>query len=185
VTAGLFGAGVTTHVLLVAGLRNPTARRRYLAAQELLIDDGHREFYETLLELLRCARIGRERVERHLDALNEAFDAAMAVATAPFCFALDIADTACPTAIDGSRELIAAGRYREAVFWLVQPSHGVRRCWPWTRRRGCETGSPSANGGRSATRGSPRPPTFRDGAPKSRRRRLVSFRWRRDHCRAP
>jgi hypothetical protein len=59
VTAWLFGAGVTTHVPLVAGLRNPTVRRRYLAARELLADDGRPEFYETLLELLGCAWMGR------------------------------------------------------------------------------------------------------------------------------
>jgi hypothetical protein len=51
VTAWLFATGVTTHVLLVAGLRNPTVRRRYVAARELLVDYGHLDFYETLLEV--------------------------------------------------------------------------------------------------------------------------------------
>ena len=35
VTAWLFATGVTTHVLLVAGLKNPTVRLRYAAAREL------------------------------------------------------------------------------------------------------------------------------------------------------
>lgn len=36
VMSWLFPAGVTTHVLLTAGLRNPTVRLRYLAARTLL-----------------------------------------------------------------------------------------------------------------------------------------------------
>ena len=119
VTAWLFATGVTTHVLLVAGLRNPTVRRRYLTVRELLADYGRLEIYESLLELLGCARIGPARVEQHLDALTGAFDAAAAVSTTPFFFATDISQLARPIAIDGSRELIARGDHREAVFWLV------------------------------------------------------------------
>lgn len=115
----LFGAGVTAHVLLVAGLKNPTVRRRYVAARELLAEYGHEEFHETLLELLGCERISRARVEHHLDALAEAFDAAKAVIRTPFFFASDISDTARPIAIDGSREMIDGGWHREAVFWIA------------------------------------------------------------------
>jgi hypothetical protein len=119
VTAWLFATGVTTHVLLVAGLRNPTVRRRYLAARELLADYGRLDFYETLLELLGCAQMSRARVEHHLAALADAFDAAKAVITTAFFFASDISDAARPIAIDGSQELIARGFHREAVFWMV------------------------------------------------------------------
>ena len=119
VVAWLFPAGITTHVLLLAGLQNPTVRRRYVAARDLLADYGHPEFYETLLELLGCARISRARVEHHLAALADAFDAAKAVVKTPFFFASDISDVARPIAIDGSRELIVRGDHREAVFWLV------------------------------------------------------------------
>jgi hypothetical protein len=119
VTAWLFAAGVTTHVLLVAGLRNPTVRRRYLAARELLADDGRLDAYETLLELLGCAGMSRAHVEYHLAALADAFDAAKTVIKTPFFFASDMSDLARPIAIDGSRELIARGFHREAVFWLV------------------------------------------------------------------
>ncbi|MFE2426095.1 hypothetical protein ACFXJ5_04965 [Streptomyces sp. NPDC059373] len=38
VLAWLFPTGVTTHVVLVAALRNPTVRLRYLAAREVLTD---------------------------------------------------------------------------------------------------------------------------------------------------
>lgn len=119
VTAWLFAAGVTTHVLLVAGLKNPTVRRRYVAAQELLADSGHLDFYESLLELLGCAHMRRARAEDHLAALANAFDAAKAAVGTPFFFASDISDVARPIAIDGSRELIAGGDHRDAVFWMV------------------------------------------------------------------
>ena len=115
----LFGTGVTTHVLLVAGLKNPTVRTRYLAARELLADYGYSDFYPSLLELLGCERMSPVRVEEHLAALAEAFDAAKAVIKTPFFFAADISDLARPVAIDGSRELIQRGYHREAIFWMA------------------------------------------------------------------
>ena len=114
----LFATGLTTHVLLVAGLRNPTVRRRYVAARELLAEYGRLDFYGALLEMLGCARMSRARVEPHLAALADVFDAAAAVVKTPF-FASDISAVARPIAIDGSRELIARGDHREAVFWMV------------------------------------------------------------------
>jgi hypothetical protein len=119
VTGWLFAAGVTTHVLLVAGMRNPTVRRRYVAARELLADYGRLDFHEELLELLGCRHMSRERALQHLAALAELFDAASEVIATPFPFATDLSQSARPIAIDGSRELIAAGLQREAVFWLV------------------------------------------------------------------
>jgi hypothetical protein len=119
VTAWLFAAGVTTHVLLVAGLKNPTVRRRYLAARELLADYGHLDFYETFLEMLGCAEMSRARVEHHLAALTDVFDVAKALVKTPFFFASDISDIARPIAIDGSWELIERGYHREAIFWMV------------------------------------------------------------------
>lgn len=119
VTAWLFAAGVMTHVLLVAGLKNPTVRQRYVAARELLADYGHLDFYETLLEILGGERMSRKLVEHHLAALTDVFDAARAVVRTPFFFASDISDIARPIAIGGSRELIEGGHHREAIFWMV------------------------------------------------------------------
>ena len=115
----LFPTGVLTHVLLVAGLRNPTVRRRYAAARELLAELGRMSFYEPLLALLGCAQMTSMSVERHLDALAPAFDAAREVIRTPVPFASDISAAARPIAIDGSRMLIHGGLHREAVFWLV------------------------------------------------------------------
>jgi hypothetical protein len=119
VTAWLFPTGVTTHVLLTAGLRNPTVRLRYPAARELLIAYGHPEFYEELLALLGCADMPRSCVEHHLAVMTAAFDATVPVARTPVFFASDITAAARPVAVDGGRRLIANGLHREAVFWIV------------------------------------------------------------------
>jgi hypothetical protein len=77
----LFPTGVTTHVLLTAGLRNPTVRLRYLAARGA-----------AGAARLRPAEQGR--VEQHLAAMTAVFDRAAAVATKPFPFASDITPAA-------------------------------------------------------------------------------------------
>ncbi|WNB92353.1 hypothetical protein [Bacillus sp. NEB1478] len=119
VTNWMFPAGVTTHVLLVAALRNPTIRLRYLAAREVLMEYGYEDVYAKLLHLLGCADMSAERVEEHLDALERTFDAAAAVAKTPFFFSSDITAEARSIAIDGSREQIRNGNHREVVFWIV------------------------------------------------------------------
>ena len=117
--ACLFGAGVTTHVLLVASLRNPTVRTRYVAVRELLADYDQLEFHETLLELLGAARISRERVGQHLDRLMDIFHVAKKAIKTPFPFAPDISELARPIAIDGSLETMERGYHREAMFWIA------------------------------------------------------------------
>lgn len=119
VLAWLFPTGVTTHVLLVAGLKNPTVRKRYVAVRELLAEYGHLDFYDVLLEMLGCATMSRARVEYHLTVLARIFDVAKTVVKTPFPFASDISDVARPLAIDGTRDLIEHGYHREAVFWIV------------------------------------------------------------------
>ncbi len=103
--ACLFAAGITAHILLVAGLRNPTVRARYVAVRELLADYGHVEFHEALLELLGSARISRERVSQHLAPLTEIFDAARRAIRTPFPFATDISDSGRRIAINDGFEL--------------------------------------------------------------------------------
>ncbi|HEU5088911.1 MAG TPA: hypothetical protein VFT99_15760, partial [Roseiflexaceae bacterium] len=114
VSGWLFGTGCTTHVVLVAALRNPTVRQRYLAARVLLAEYGNLALYERLLELLGCAGLSRHDVERHMPALAAAFDAAPAVLRTPIFFAADLSADARPVAIDGSRALIEHGNHLEA-----------------------------------------------------------------------
>ncbi|MFC0329073.1 hypothetical protein ACFOLF_29055 [Paenibacillus sepulcri] len=119
VTSWLFPTGITTHVLLVAALRNPTVRLRYLAARGVLEEYGHSGLYAELMELLGCARLTPGRIEHHITELARTFDAAAAAAKIPFFFSTDITAAARPIAIDGSRELVRAGNHREAVFWIA------------------------------------------------------------------
>jgi len=114
----LFAAGITTHVLLVAGLKNPTVRARYVAARELLDEYGHVEFHETMLELLGSAGISPGRVNQHIATLTEIFDAAKRAIKTPVPFVSDLSDSARPIAIDGGLELIGRGYHREAMFWV-------------------------------------------------------------------
>jgi hypothetical protein len=119
VTAWLFPTGITTHVLLLAALHNPTVRRRYFAVREVLLQYGHSDFYQKLLALLGCTHLTPQRVEKHLDELAKTFDAAVAVARTSFPFSTDISALSRPIAIDGSRELIKSGYHHEAIFWIV------------------------------------------------------------------
>src|SRR5262245_15928633 len=119
VTGWLFAAGGTAHLPLVAALRNPTVRLRYLAAREVLAGYCLGAHYRPLLELLGCADLSRRTVARQLDDLARTFDATAAVARTPFHFSSDLTPAARHIAIDGSRQLIERGDHREAVFWIV------------------------------------------------------------------
>jgi len=118
-TTVLFAAGVTTHVLLVAGLRNPTVRRRYVTVRELLAAHNLLHVHEQLLELLGCRTLTPARAAGHLEAVAVLFDATAPVVATWFPFAADIAPDARSVAIDGSRELIERGLHREAMFWIA------------------------------------------------------------------
>jgi hypothetical protein len=117
VMAWLFAAGVTTHVLLVAALKNPTVRLRFSSGGAR----GARSAltHPKLLGLLGCEEMTPERVAHHVDALSQSFDAAASVAKTAFPFSSDITPVARPIAIDGSRKLIESGDHREAVFWMA------------------------------------------------------------------
>ncbi|MCZ8521939.1 MULTISPECIES: hypothetical protein [Paenibacillus] len=119
VTSWLFPTGVTTHVLLVAALRNPTIRLRYLAVRDVLTDYGRSAFYTELLGLLGCLHFTPQRTEHHLAELARTFDATASAAKTPFPFSSDITAPARSIAIGGSLELIRSGSHREAIFWIA------------------------------------------------------------------
>jgi predicted outer membrane protein len=119
VMAMWFAAGVVAHLPLVAALRNPTVRRRFIDVRSVLSDAGRDDLYAELLALLGCSTMKAERARHHLKMLERAFDAAAAVVATPFAFAGDITPAARTIAIDGTRAMIEAGFAREAMFWLV------------------------------------------------------------------
>ncbi|WP_393062163.1 hypothetical protein [Streptomyces sp. LN549] len=119
VPAWMFPTGVTTHVLLVAALRNPTVRLRYRAARDVLTTYGQPELYPELLALLGCADVSARQVRHHVAELTRTFDATVPVARTPFFFSSDLTEQARPIAVGGSLELLDRGEHREAVFWIV------------------------------------------------------------------
>ena len=119
VTTWSFGASLTTYVLLLAGLKPPTVRKRYLAARHLLAEHGRLDFYEELLHTAGIAHMDAARVEHHLGSLTATFDAAKTRSKTPYRFASDISDRCRPIAIDGSRALIEEGFPREALFYMI------------------------------------------------------------------
>lgn len=119
VTQWLFPTSITTLLILVAALRNPTVRLRYLAAREVLTEHGDLALYEELLHQLGCKDLTREQAQRHLDGLARTFDAAAAASRTPFLFSSDITPLARPIAIHASRQLIEQGNHRETVFWTL------------------------------------------------------------------
>jgi hypothetical protein len=119
VTAWFFAGGVVTHMLLVAGLKNPTVRKRYVAARSLLREYDRLDRFDELLALIGCARLSRAEVEAMLDRLAILFDTAKTLPANGLFFAADISDDGRAIAIDGSRTLIEEGFHREAVFWIV------------------------------------------------------------------
>ncbi len=119
VMSWLFGTGITAHVLLVAGLRNPTVRKRYVATRSILRGVDRLEVHETLLRMLGSHDIPPEVATRHLDTLTTAFDAASRAIRTPVFFASDLSPLSRPIAIDGSYEMIADGDHREAMFWIA------------------------------------------------------------------
>lgn len=120
VTYSVFAAGVTTHVLLTAGLRNPTIRRRFAAVRELLEERDMLDIHDQLLAMWGYDSLSREQIEGHFAALTEVFDVASTIDRPDLYFNSDISDIARPVAIDGTRALIDQGLHREAVFWIVE-----------------------------------------------------------------
>lgn len=117
----VFPTGVTAHLILVAALRNPTVRKRYVAAKAVLTAYGLADRYPLLLHLLGCEAMTREPAQRHLDALGAVFDATAAVIApdSALAFATDLHPESRVIASDGMQELIDDGLHREAVFWFV------------------------------------------------------------------
>lgn len=119
VFAGLYAAMVPAHIVLVAGLQNPTVRKCFVAAREVLARFGQMEVYEDMLGMLGSSQMSRRRVEAHLAALGEVFDVAKEIVRTPFFWSGNVSEAARPGNIDGSRALIERGSHREAIFWIA------------------------------------------------------------------
>ncbi|MFC0032103.1 hypothetical protein ACFFMM_21535 [Micromonospora chaiyaphumensis] len=115
----VFPTSVLALLPAVAGLRDPTVRRRYVRAREVLAAYGFADRYEELLASLDGGGVGPGRVREHLAGLAVTFDEAARVGRTPFPFSADLSAVGRPVVVDGSAELVAAGAHREAMFWIV------------------------------------------------------------------
>ncbi|KKK07699.1 hypothetical protein [Micromonospora sp. HK10] len=116
----VFPTSVVALLPVVAGLRDPTVRRRYVVAREVLSGYGFADRYEELLASLDGGGMGAGRVREHLAGLAGTFDEAARVAAGTgFAFRADLSAAGRPVVVDGSAELIGAGAHREAMFWIV------------------------------------------------------------------
>ncbi len=119
VTGWLFPTSLSTGVVLVAALSNPTVRLRYLRARQALAVCGLADRYPPLLAQLGCAEVSPALVRAHLATMTAAFDDVAAAPPAAAPFVADLTPAARAVPVDGARDLVAAGDHREAVFWLV------------------------------------------------------------------
>lgn len=117
--AWLFPTGVLCHLPLVAALRNPTIRRRYVAARDVLEEYGFGNLHTRLLETLGSAHMTHSQVQMHLNRLEATFDAAANTPMTDLPFASDITPAARAIAIDGAQTMRNSGDHREAVFWIA------------------------------------------------------------------
>lgn len=117
----VFPASLPTVLLLVAGRRPPTVRKRYLRCRELLTGSGERglDLYECLLRVLGCADVPAAQVRHHLAALAGTLRVTAEHARTPFPFSADLRPDTWHLVLDGSAELIERGWHREAVWWLL------------------------------------------------------------------
>ncbi len=119
VIAWLWATGITTHIVLAAALKNPTIRKRYLAAHDVLSEYGHLDFYEFLHTLQGSSHFNRVITQTYFDSVTEVFDVACDIEPRPFPYSSDLSRISRPISIDGTQELINQGNHRESVFWIA------------------------------------------------------------------
>jgi hypothetical protein len=115
----LYAASISPHIILVAGLKNPTVRKCFKAAREVLAHYDQLQIYDSMLDIVGVTKLSRSQAEFHLAALIAAFDVSKQYAKTPFFLSTNISDLARPLMIDGTRELIETGYHREAMFWIT------------------------------------------------------------------
>jgi hypothetical protein len=115
----LWAAGILAHVVLAAGRRNPTVRKRYVLARQVLERAGRLDLHEELLRMQGSGEWDAAMARRHLQSMSLAFDAAAQLQPRDFPAAHELASAMRGKAIDGSAALIDEGLHREAVFWIA------------------------------------------------------------------
>lgn len=115
----LWATGITCHIVLAAGMKNPTVRKRYLAARNVLSDFEMLDFYEALHRLQGSCDWDRFLTDKHFENATRVFDIACEAGPHPFPFGADICKQSRVSVIGGTKSLIDQGDHREAVYWIV------------------------------------------------------------------
>jgi hypothetical protein len=106
-------------LVALASFKSPTVRRCLVVTGELLEKHGRPDLHDDFLELMGAARMEREEVVGRLEECVEAFDRAVEVIATPFYTSWNIDPGTRRYLVEGSYEMIDAGRHREAMFWIA------------------------------------------------------------------
>lgn len=102
----------------MAALRQPSPRRSFARAGEILVRHGRAELFEELLRALGSASLGRGEVERAFAELERAYDAAVEVRRTAFGLDYNVSSETRGFALAGVRELVES-HPREAMYQLI------------------------------------------------------------------
>jgi hypothetical protein len=108
-----------SEILPVADLRDPTVRKSFVLAQEILQKQGRLDLQEAMFALLGCQAMSRTDVEALFAVYTEAFDQASLFLRTPFFFSSEVSANSRPVSVGGVREIIDSGLHREAMFWMM------------------------------------------------------------------
>jgi hypothetical protein len=116
VFAWLFATLIPAHILLVAGLRNPTVRKGLVEARELLTRYGHMKIYPAMLDILGSTTISQAQAESHLNSLAQTYDVVKNLIKTPFYSATEISDDTRAMNIEAIKYWIEQGDHKEAMY---------------------------------------------------------------------
>jgi hypothetical protein len=109
----IFGTGVTTHIVLTAGLQNPTVRTRYAATRTLLASANLADRYGFVADLLDPGHATTGIVQTFIRRLALLFDETVSLRKSA-----DINPACRSAAIDAAHTLVEQGYPRDALFWI-------------------------------------------------------------------
>ena len=118
---------------IVAACRNPTVRRRYEMAREVLADHGMDTVHEELLRRLGSDGMDAAMCASHWSAMMSAYDLAIRVPSPPPRYANHVSTDSRHAAVEGTGNALRSGLHREAMFWVANcfaKSVGILSCVP-------------------------------------------------------
>ncbi|MBN9685552.1 MULTISPECIES: hypothetical protein [unclassified Corallococcus] len=105
-------------LVALSHLKPITVRQCYVLSGELLERQGHAALHEECLALLGCADLSRQDVEGYLADFMKAFDRAVEVKKGDVPYGFKLRAHLRGAYLEGTREMIDAGRHRESLFWF-------------------------------------------------------------------